>query len=208
MGDITVEDVAAVHVSDRAIENFRFHHGGGHLEADAQLRSMLEDFLLKSSRRASPEGYLRLARGGYAVVLSPDRGTVVAYSTVHRERTWAQVKAGVQSRIAGPRRGPGRAEAPEPGPPVELGEFRTALCPDEIFLTARVRRSYAKLASMQASTDDDLDRAIRDEVAQFASAIIGQRDDGIFEVQAGSKIWLVAPDLRSLIGVKRSHEEF
>jgi hypothetical protein len=201
LGDITVEDVSTVYVARNAVERFQRRHGGDHREAEIQLRSMLEDFLLKSTRRASADGYLRLAREGYALVLSPDRGSITNYSTVHRERTWAQVKSGVGSRVTRQWSRP-RSETPEPGPAVELKDFAAALDTGQIHLTARVRRSYAKLTNLKDSADDDLDRAIRAELLRFGRAGVHQRADGFFEVTDDTKVWLVAQDVRSLIGVK------
>ena len=201
LGDITVEDVATVHVAHKAVERFQLRHGGESREAEAQLRSMLEDFLLKSSRRESADGFLKLAREGYSLVLSPDRGSIVSYSTVHRERTWAQVKSGVGSRLTRQWSRP-NTEHPPPGPPVELKDFAAGLEPSQIVLTARVRRSYAKLMDLKDSTDDDLDQAIRTELLGFGAAGVSQRADGLFEVTDASKVWLVTQDLRILIGVK------
>jgi hypothetical protein len=56
--------------------------------------------------------------------------------------------------------------------------------------------------NLKDSTDDDLDRAIRAELLGFGRAGVGQRADGFFEVSDDTKVWLVAQDVRSLIGVK------
>lgn len=76
----TPEDLAAVRVATRAIDSFRFHHGGGIAEAESQLRVMLEDFLLKSVRRHTDSGYLRLTRQGFTLLLSPDRRAITVTS--------------------------------------------------------------------------------------------------------------------------------
>ncbi|WP_072815942.1 hypothetical protein [Rhodococcus zopfii] len=200
--DMDLDDVPMVHVSIRAADSFRFHHGGDQRSAEVQLRNMLEDFLLKSARKLSATGYLSLARQGYEVVLSPDRSSITAYSTVHRERTWEQVKSGVPSRV---RRfhSPRQPAVPrEMGPPVPLDRFAVVFDASEVHLTARVIRSYAKLCGLPAPVDDDLDTAIRACAAKLPAGIITQRDDGMFEVEQAERIWLINPDCRTLIGVK------
>lgn len=66
----------------------------------AELRSMLEDFLRVAPQGRKPTGYWLLAHKGFRVVLSPDCLSMVDYTTVHAERSWSQVKAGVRSRFA------------------------------------------------------------------------------------------------------------
>lgn len=89
---LAIDDIPTVHVTARAVDSFRFHHGGDRRSAEAQLRAMLEDFLLTSARQLSPTGFVSLSRQGYTLVLCPDHGAITAYSTVHRERSWEQVK--------------------------------------------------------------------------------------------------------------------
>jgi hypothetical protein len=92
-------DLVEVRITTRAVDSFRFHHGGGITSAETQLRAMLEDFLLKSVQERTTSGYLKLFRKGFALVMSPGLDAVTGYSSLHRERTWEQVKAGVPSRI-------------------------------------------------------------------------------------------------------------
>ncbi len=202
-GDVTVEDVPTVRITTRVLDSFRLHHGGGEREAEVQLRTMLEDFLLKSARSVSKGGYLKLAREGYELILSPGRDTIISYSTVHRERTWEQVKAGVKSRFKN--HGKARTASgtePEAGSLVKLSNFGTAFDPVAVHLTARVRSSYAKIAGLAWVSDQELDATIRAACAEFMSGNVVQRDDGCFEVGVVDRIWLVAPDCRSLVGVK------
>jgi hypothetical protein len=200
-----VDDVPHIHVTTRALDSFRFHHGGSEGEAEAQLRCILEDFLLKSARSVSKSGYLRLSRDGYDLVISPLRDTITGYSTVHRERTWEQVKAGVKSRIKGRgrRRGPSGVP-PEPGPAVQMADFGAAFDPATVHLTGRVRRSYATVAGLASVSDEELDSAIRAACAGFTSAAVVHRDDGCFEVELADRVWLISPDCRSLYGVKKA----
>ncbi|MGW4018269.1 hypothetical protein ACWECW_18385 [Rhodococcus ruber] len=200
---LAIDDIPTVHVTAWAVDSFRFHHGGDRRSAEAQLRAMLEDFLLTSARQLSPTGFVRLSRQGYALVLSPDHGAITAYSTVHRERTWEQIKHGIPSRF--PRHRPPRpsSESPrEAGPAVPLAEFADVFDAAALYLTARVQRSYAKISNLLDASDEDLDAAIRASAAHLPSGTIVQREDGLFEVEHAECIWLVAPDCQALIGVK------
>jgi hypothetical protein len=111
-----------VHVTQRAVESFRYHHGGSDTQARLHLHSMLEDFTLQSVHTTVRGGFVVLSRAGYRVVLSPDLNAITGYSTLHQERTWSQVRTGVASRISrrhrrAPKRPPtpGQLEALEPG---------------------------------------------------------------------------------------------
>ncbi|WP_349536597.1 hypothetical protein [Rhodococcus rhodochrous] len=185
----------------RAVDSFRFHHGGDQRSAEAQLRSMLEDFLLKSASTVSASGYVRLSRQGYSLVLSPDRTAITGYSTVHRERTWEQVKNKVPSRF---HRSPTRTSnhAPEAGPPVPVDQFAEVFDAATVHLTGRVQKSYAKLTDMVESSDAELHAALRADAVQLSTGTVTEREDGLFEIEHAARTWLVSPDCRTLIGVK------
>ena len=125
----TVEDISTIHVAKNAIDRFRHHHGGNRPEAEVQLRCMLEDFLLKSARSVSSGKRLKLPREGYAIFLSPTGDTVTSYSTVHRERTWEQVKSGVKSRFESPMPERLRAHLRREAGEVDLSAFGTTFRP-------------------------------------------------------------------------------
>jgi hypothetical protein len=202
VGDVSVEDVAAIGITMSAIDSFQRHHGGGERDAEVQLRAMLEDFLLKSARSESSGGFLKLAREGYELVLAPARQTITGYSTVHRERTWEQVKAGVKSRFGKRNEREASGPAPDRGPTVELSGFSRAFNPVTVHLTARVRRSYARNAGLAQTSDEELDAAIRNACSEFGSGNVNQRLDRCFEIDVADQIWLVSPDCRCLYGVK------
>ncbi|WP_164543603.1 hypothetical protein [Streptomyces mobaraensis] len=94
-----------VSITQTAQQQFITSHGGTPAQAEAQLRSLLED-LLRSGRidQARPDagGMWRLMffEEGYLLLVSADREAVIAYRTRHAERTWSQYKAGVRSRVA------------------------------------------------------------------------------------------------------------
>lgn len=199
--DLDLDELLDIRITMRAVDSFRFHHGGDQRSAEAQMRNMLEDFLLKSSRMISASGYVRLSRQGYNLVLSPDRTAVTGYFTVHRERTWEQVKNKVPSRFhRAPTRTP--VHAPETGPPVPVEQFAEIFDAKTVHLTSRVQRSYARLAGMVEASDLELHTAIRADAAQLPTGTLVQRPDGLFEIERAARIWLISPDCRKLIGVK------
>lgn len=92
-------DAADLDVSLTATSNFRtVHPGHTRQQAEASIRSLVEDLAVRRRWYQNGRGYLELAHMGYFVVISPDLTTVVTYKTSHAERTWSQVKAGVRSR--------------------------------------------------------------------------------------------------------------
>lgn len=97
------EDLADMRVSRGAIQEFLKRHGGSQDAARQQILSLLEDCMTSGKTRKKQSGYWDLTvRGGtYGVTLDPDLTLVTSYRTVHLERTWAQVKAGVKSRVSG-----------------------------------------------------------------------------------------------------------
>ncbi len=209
---VALDEVSSVRVTTRALECFRFHHGGGQREAEVQLRVMLEDFLLKSAHRVSDEGFIFLARDGYVLTLSPKSDAITYYWTVHRERTWAQFKAGVPSRSkrkTRKKRNPkgllreASGPAPAPGQQAALSDFISVFDPDTVHLTVRVRRSFAVIDDLVWAPDEELDAEIRRACAKFDASNVTQLESGNFEVQDHERTWLVSADCRSLIGVKR-----
>ncbi len=163
---------------------------------------MLEDFILKSAKRTLKSGLVQLSREGFVLVVTPNGDSIRGYGTVHRERTWEQVKAGVRSRFksgglvrtaAGP--------APDEGPAVDLDAFPKSFEPAHIYLTARVRQAFAKLCEMGSTSDGDLDEAIRSSVKDSLPGDITQCSDGGFELRGADVVWRISADCRRLIGI-------
>ena len=78
------------------------HHGGSDDAARRQILSLVEDCVTSGKAHRKPSGHwaLSVQRGTYGVTLDPELTLVTSYRTVHVERTWAQVKAGVKSRLS------------------------------------------------------------------------------------------------------------
>lgn len=105
---LAAEEAYEVTVAYAAREQFATRHTCTETEAEAQIRSLLEDLLLSGQIDRAEDGLYRLMfqKDGYLLLLSADTEVVKAYRTRHRERTWAQLKSGVKSRITPPRRAP------------------------------------------------------------------------------------------------------
>lgn len=104
---IEVDEVQDVSVTRSAVQWYANHHGTTIQEAEAQIRSLLEDILLTGQTMHNERGFWRLQTAGrnggvsgYGLSMDPECGKVLAYHTRHRERTYAQVKAGVKSRTS------------------------------------------------------------------------------------------------------------
>ena len=164
---------------------------------------MLEDFLLKSAR-STRTGVPILSREGYGLILNANGHAIIGYHAIHRERTWAQVKAGAPSRFSRKRaRRPSGGDPGQPGPDLALDDMLSSVDAQKMFLTSRALTSYSRIESLAHLDDDTLDAIIRDEITTWpASGAVTQREDGLVVVTSPRRTWLVTPDGRSVIGVK------
>lgn len=105
------DDVAEIiHVHRAALHQFHDHHPGTSFgDADTQIRRLLYDLLrhpddARATRdQDSGEWALSSVRPyGFSVLIARDGSAVTAYSTKHAERTYAQIKAGVETRAGTP----------------------------------------------------------------------------------------------------------
>lgn len=99
---LSAEDLGVLEVGQAAIRNFLERHGGSEAAARQQILSLVEDCVTSGSAHRRPSGYwtLSVKKGAYNVSITPDLDLVTNYRTLHAERTWAQVKAGVKSRLS------------------------------------------------------------------------------------------------------------
>ncbi|MCM3922053.1 hypothetical protein ND748_10330 [Frankia sp. AiPs1] len=208
--DLGPDEAYEIGVSLRARDSFRFHHGGSDEAAEAQIRSMLEEFLVRSARTVSARGFVRLARDGYSVVLTPEGTAVTEYSTVHRERTWAQVRAGVPSRFRRRRSGRGylrdaAGDPPAPGAPVARLDVPSAIDPATVYLSSRARTSFDRILHLHGATDEELDDEIRMRLASLPAGTVGlARERPGVEIVVDGLRWLVSDDARVIVGVARA----
>ncbi|MEZ5151905.1 hypothetical protein [Rhodococcus zopfii] len=80
--------------------------------------------------------------------------------------------------------------------------FADALDASELYLTVRVRQSFAKISGMLESSDEEVHAAIRSCAAQLPAGTVTQRANGLFEAEHAERLWLVTPDCRTVTGVK------
>jgi hypothetical protein len=210
--DLDIDEVEDVRVSQRARDSFRFHRRGSDAEAEVQLRAMLEDFLLHGARSVRRSGFVILARSCFELFLDPSLGTITGYETVHRERTWEQVKAKVPSRYGNRKanrvKRQGLTPPPDRGPVLTPVEVLAVLDPAAVYLFGRVLDSYARVRKVKGLDDDGLDRALRFELA---SGLTGARvgpgtDKHLVHLVAGDLTWLITPDAAAAVGVRRTRE--
>ncbi|MEV6165733.1 hypothetical protein AB0L71_28235 [Streptomyces sp. NPDC052052] len=102
---LDLDEAHNVAVTFAARKLFAARHSCSMDEAEVQIRSLLEDLLISGQIDQSEDGWYRLMfkKEGYLLLLSPDRAAVKMYQTKHVERTWAQVKEGVKSRVSMPK---------------------------------------------------------------------------------------------------------
>jgi hypothetical protein len=102
-------DPRRVGITRTAASHYVTHHpeatGSALRQARQQIRELLGDMLAdeRTLWEGEPGGLLTAVLKGYRLVLVPGGEAVVAYGTVHRFRTWQQVKAGVPSPVKGER---------------------------------------------------------------------------------------------------------
>jgi len=204
---LDVDETSDVSVTQRAIDSFRYHHGGSEQAASAQLLTMLEDFLLRSARSVTDGGYLRLAAQGYELVLAPDRLAVVSYRTVHRERTWEQVKAGVTSRYGTKRFTDYPAYVEQDRDPVPGGRVRQSIDASTVRLTRRAMQNWSRIIrDRHGCTGMPALEIETDLRAALATATVAeertQPDGAMHEIAHDGLTWLITPDCSIVIGVR------
>ncbi|MFF5922011.1 hypothetical protein ACFY8C_27270 [Streptomyces flavochromogenes] len=105
---LETDEAYEIEIHPHVVRDYSSHHTVPPKTAVVQIRSLLEDLITSGApTEADVRGRRRiyLPQGGYGLMLSQDRGTVVRYCTRHAERTWAQYRGGVHSRISTPNRG-------------------------------------------------------------------------------------------------------
>ncbi|WP_344322376.1 HelD family protein [Streptomyces macrosporus] len=97
--ELSEADLRSLRISHRALDDFVSSHGGSPREAEYEMRETVADFLAEAHHSRRANGCWLLDHHGYRFELSPRGTTVTAYQTIHAERSHAQYKAGVPSRI-------------------------------------------------------------------------------------------------------------
>jgi hypothetical protein len=189
---LDVDEAYAAFVTRNARESFVGAHGGTFAEAEAELRSMLEDFLLLRAWRREEDRWI-LSHDGFVLGLSGD-GAVIGYSTAHRERSWSQVKAGVRSRVSTPRNGRNhknhKVSRELEGAVVDEASLRAI---DPASMTTN---SYA-LKNFRRAQRDGVGQLTRDSTFQDVLAADLRASQAVLIEVAGRPTWVVyGPDIR------------
>jgi hypothetical protein len=94
------DEAYEIRVTKTAVIRFVGAHGGTDRAAETELRSFLEDALRQGKVRRGPGGRWVVFLAGFTCVLAPDCSAVISYSSLHAERSYSQIVAGVPSRIS------------------------------------------------------------------------------------------------------------
>lgn len=206
---ISIDELDGIRLSLRAVDSFRHHHGGSSAAARLQLEMMIEDFSLAGTHLR--DGKLRILRHqGYELLFDPATTALIGYSTVHRDRTWEQVKAGVPSRMSRKTQAAGAMRAwteqrPAGEPVLSAEALRDALDPDAISVSPRAAARWEKLSSARGAdtdTTDARDGALREALrAAVCTGQIARREDGLWLIAEHERQWLITEDGAGLIAM-------
>lgn len=190
-------DVTAVHITQRTIDSYRFHHGGSSESAVGDLRDMLAAFAAESKVRPSGS-YVALSHDGYKLVLNEQLDALTNYGTVHRERTWAQLQAGVPSRFPG-----GGSKGSKGRLLKEPPAFAPLRCDAATVAVDRhAWRGFGWRLGLQDRPAEELEAALRRFIAELPVAALGAvRTDETVEFTAREVRVILSADQRKVVGV-------
>ncbi len=188
------DEAYEVEVLENAIHYYCRIHGVTRQAAEVEIRSLLEDLITSGAateRNTSGDWRIYLERKGYGLGLTPDRGAVARYRTRHRERTWAQVKNGVRSRVAAPRKHSARGGAAwqraalqDPALPIEVAPLALS--------------QYARFGLGQRLTQDNIGGIVQQLAAHLRDHVLPrwEQEHGPSETlsDGGNGTWVLATD--------------
>ncbi|MCA2201717.1 UvrD-helicase domain-containing protein [Streptomyces sp. SMS_SU21] len=200
----TPEQIADIRITSAACGAFVVRHRGSLGEAAVELHAMLAPFLAAGRHFRSSDGWL-LDLEGYRLLLDADARAVTAYATGHPERSYAQVAAGVPSRVGQQARGERRSaltpqEAEAGGGLTDIAAVR-AIDPDALHVTESACVSFERLTQSARLADDAFVRRLREELsADLSTGRIEWAGDR--PVVDGERCqWWMRPDGRVLTAV-------
>ncbi|MFD9462059.1 hypothetical protein [Streptomyces sp. NPDC060027] len=103
------DEAYEIDVTPGAVATYAKVHAVEPQNAETEIRSLFEDLIAdQAATERNEAGAWRVyfPKHGYGLLISEDRSHILRYCTRHMERTWAQYRTGVASRIAGPNRMP------------------------------------------------------------------------------------------------------
>jgi len=191
-------DSSRLWVGTKVQQGFTAHHGTDAQTAIDELRFFVGEALNKGRYTRLDDGCHRLSYRSFSVLLSPDGGTVISYSTLHYERTPRQVLEGVRSRFG---RGRNGGVHREPGPPLTLSELVSTFDPATVPIVHTALSLYAKKAGIEGS-DEAVEVAMRAELAQAADSGTwreSERGPTAFVLETPARHWIVGADDGTII---------
>jgi hypothetical protein len=208
--ELAPEHIADIRITSAACGAFVVRHRGSLGEAAVELHAMLPPFLAEGRHFRSSDGWL-LDLEGYRLVLDADARAVRAYVTGHLERSYAQVAAGVPSRVGQQARAERRSALTPPE--AEAGESLDddaavrAVNPDDLHVTLGACIAFERLSRSGHLTDDAFVRRLREELtADLSTGRIEWAGDRPV-VEGERHQWWMRSDGRVLTTVRRTGTE-
>lgn len=166
--ELSPEGITDVRISSVACGAFVARHRGSLGEAAVELHAMLSPFLVQGRHLRFEDGWF-LESEGYRLVLDADTRVVTGYSSGHPERSYAQVVAGVPSRVGQDARAERRSaltppSVAEPGTDVADETAVRNLEPGTLHVTVGACAGYEKVAQARGVSDGEFVRLLREEL--------------------------------------------
>ncbi|MFF0206082.1 HelD family protein [Streptomyces sp. NPDC005017] len=166
--DLSPEHTADIRITSAACGAFVVRHRGSLGEAAVELHAMLTPFLAEGRHLRTPDTWL-LDLDGYRLVLDAEARAVKAYLTGHPERSYAQVAAGVPSRIDRDARGARRSAVTpvqaEQGPELTDDASVRAVDPAGLHVTRGACVGFERLSRSGHLPDVAFVTRLREELA-------------------------------------------
>lgn len=208
--ELSPERVSDIRITSAACGAFVVRHRGSLGEAAVELHAMLAPFLAGGRHLRTENGWL-LDLEGYRLVLDADARAVTAYMTGHPERSFAQVAAGVPSRVGHQARGARRSALTAPevdaGPRLPDDTAVRGLSIPDLHVTAGACITFERLSQCAQSADGEFVRRLREDLAADLETgrveWVGERP--VVEGEHGQ--WWLRSDGRVLTTVRRTGTE-
>ncbi|MGW9494210.1 HelD family protein [Streptomyces prasinus] len=209
--ELAPEQTADIRITAAACGAFVVRHRGSLGEAAVELHAMLTPFLAEGRHFRSPDGWL-LDLEGYRLMLDADARAVKAYVSGHPERSYAQLAAGVPSRVGNQARAkrrsaltPSEAEA---GAELADDIAVRAVNPDHLHVTQGACIAFERLSQSRQLADDAFVARLREELAaDLSTGRIERAGAGRLVVEGGRYQWWMRSDGRVLTTVRSTGTE-
>ncbi|MFC5954903.1 HelD family protein [Streptomyces pratens] len=209
--ELTPEQIADVRVTAAACGAFVVRHRGSLGEAAVELHTMLTPFLAEGRHFRSPDGWL-LDLEGYRLMLDADARAVKAYVSGHPERSYAQLAAGVPSRVGHQARAKRRSaltpSEAETGAELADDAAVRAVNPDRLHVTQGACITFERLSPSRHLADDAFVGRLREELAaDLSTGRIERVGADRLVVEGGRYQWWMRSDGRILTTVRSTGTE-